>query len=338
MIKIKINEARFVDALGRAAQSVPTAKKKPATVPQQSQEQKPSTQQSQEQKPIEQPTVQEPTQVPAGWKPKAGSVVTLNNKDKKAISYRFSKNGNWALNDKTGSVVKKNKDLLNVLNLEAYKTEWREQQKTQPQQTQSQQTQPPNNNQPKEPTTKNSNNTYPQETRRLPNVDYKKLYNIQAVIDFEGKEDQLNDFYNEVRDFLVEENVPNFDSIRQQIEDQIREIDHDQYDKKFIPKAILRVGFEFLYDFLKEGIQIQPNHYTGTYLYYLDQVNELKKVSRFNFVKRKEIIAEINHYNTETVKYANNLHNFIVTESSKSNNQITESIKNRWKLLAGIKG
>ncbi len=65
----------------------------------------------------------EPTQVPSGWNPKKGTEVKLKN-----VPYRVSKNGNWVIADKTGNAVdKRNLNLLNALNLEAYKVEWRQQ-------------------------------------------------------------------------------------------------------------------------------------------------------------------------------------------------------------------
>jgi len=116
MIKIKINEGRFTNALTAKAQSlnVKLPKPKEATTTKPEQQPKPAQQSVQE---------QEPTQIPSGWNPKKGTEVKLNN-----VPYRVSKNGNWVIADKTGNAVdKRNLNLLNALNLEAYKIEWRQQ-------------------------------------------------------------------------------------------------------------------------------------------------------------------------------------------------------------------
>lgn len=111
MINNKINEGKFVDAFSRLAQSFNVRKK-----PQQ------TTTTKVQQQPVQQ-NQPEPTQVPSGWNPKKGTEVKLKN-----VPYRVSKNGNWVIADKTGNAVdKRNLNLLNALNLEAYKVEWRQQ-------------------------------------------------------------------------------------------------------------------------------------------------------------------------------------------------------------------
>lgn len=114
MIKTKINES-FVDALRSQAQQIPTSRFKPKEV---------TTKPEQHSKTVQQPAQQqEPTQIPSGWNPKKGTEVKLKN-----VPYRVSKNGNWVIADKTGNAVdKRNLNLLNALNLEAYKIEWRQQ-------------------------------------------------------------------------------------------------------------------------------------------------------------------------------------------------------------------
>lgn len=111
MINNKINEGKFVDAFSRLAQSFNVRKK-----PQQ------TTTTKVQQQPVQQ-NQPEPTQVPSGWNPKKVTEVKLKN-----VPYRVSKNGNWVIADKTGNAVdKRNLNLLNALNLEAYKVEWRQQ-------------------------------------------------------------------------------------------------------------------------------------------------------------------------------------------------------------------
>lgn len=96
----------------------------------------PSTPQQPEQQQAQQPEqqqAQEPTEIPAGWKAKVSSQVVLKNNKGKPITYRISNKGNWVVTHSNEKI--KNKDLINTLNLEAYKIEWRSKQNQQAGQT-----------------------------------------------------------------------------------------------------------------------------------------------------------------------------------------------------------
>jgi len=117
MIKIKINEARYTGALTRQAQSIPTTKSKTTKTtnvsPTSGTE---STQPSTSQQP-EQQQAQEPTEIPAGWKPQIGTEIEL-----KGVKYKANAIGGW-LPIGIGLPIPKTSPIFSTLNTLAYNEE-----------------------------------------------------------------------------------------------------------------------------------------------------------------------------------------------------------------------
>jgi len=113
MIKTKINECTFLNALGKSAQSIPASRKKPSSVQKiKTTETKPETKPE-----LPEPEKKESIEVPSGWKPKGGTEIELDGK-----KYKVNDHGFWYFGSKQ-LPTKSEKNLISTLDLEAYKQE-----------------------------------------------------------------------------------------------------------------------------------------------------------------------------------------------------------------------
>ena len=111
MIKIKINEARYVSALTQQAQKIPLGSKQTRKI-----ETKPTSSIT----PTEPAASTEPVSedsIPSDWSATPGTQIELDGK-----KYKVGKNGAWYLGNRIISRKTQN-DLISALNLEAYKQE-----------------------------------------------------------------------------------------------------------------------------------------------------------------------------------------------------------------------
>jgi len=111
MIKTKINEATFVNALSKAAQTVPASRKKSKN-----QEIKPSENKPEVKADIK-PEQKNSTNIPSDWKAEIGTEIELN-----GVKYKANTKGGWLPNG-IGLPIPKTSSTFSTLNLLAYNKE-----------------------------------------------------------------------------------------------------------------------------------------------------------------------------------------------------------------------
>jgi hypothetical protein len=375
MIKIKINEARYTGALTRQAQSIPVTRSKTTKTPNVSPTSGiESTQPSTPQQP-EQQQAQEPTEIPAGWKPQIGTEIEL-----KGVKYKANAIGGWLPNG-IGLPIPKTSPIFSTLNILAYNEE------------QKKKGQPTSTTAPLEPEDQET-----EEVQRQPQqssqINFKELWH--QVHEKQGNADE---FVKAVSNFLLNDK-PYSESYNQQlkqlenaIKEKFKEIQSKKKWKDRIDTATRIASSMFseqkqinevidpvtglailigsisvggLYGIYKSNKEVQEAWKTpeGQYLHLLGLYVKIAHLIQYLTSPNKNLIQEIidqevkdrlNNYNKFNINPFNktNLLNklkedvkrelqYLINtitnlEREQQTNPINESTIKRWKLLANIK-